>query len=163
MKLVLFFPMWTYLWLALAFVYFAVVTPYILTSTITEEAVQATTSEFADIDADNLDSLYDGVQDAADVIALQANGTVPDDGNRITLADIDQNQFVKVLFVFHLLGCGNQRSFLPFHCISFVFSAFPCGSTALTRTVASSFLWLSETIKGLGTLTIAGAISTDYW
>lgn len=59
---------------------------------------------------------------------MATNGTV-DDGNRISLKEIDQNQFVKVLFVFHLFG----------------------------------FLWLSETIKGLGILTVAGAISTDYW
>eukprot|EP01052_Picozoa_sp_SAG31_P041511 SAG31_NODE_6314_length_2069_cov_0.969036_1_plen_63_part_10 len=58
---------------------------------------------------------------------MSSNGT--DDGSRITLQEIDENELVKVLFVFHLFG----------------------------------FLWISETVKGLGILTISGAIATDYW
>lgn len=53
----------TYVLLLCSFTYFATVTTYIFTTTLSEDAVRNAGVEFDSVD--NLDSLYDGVSSAA--------------------------------------------------------------------------------------------------
>ena len=53
------------MWLLVFFVYFAVISTYIFTTTLTKESVDNAASEFKDVDTTNLNSLYSGVTDAA--------------------------------------------------------------------------------------------------
>jgi hypothetical protein len=128
MRLLMFYPFFTYMWVAIFTAYLIAGGLYIFSSTLNEDNYQ----ELVSASADGADDIFSGenvLGVGATLFETGSNQSLAMESPRVSVTEAKENPVLQALFLYHFFG----------------------------------YLWTVEFIKGIGILTIAGSISTDYW